>query len=601
MSAGNRSEPDIDPVMAGAMIGAVFVVFAVALAAVEWPVLVWSSLRLRPTLLNPWVAIGGVLHNVFAHDLFGVPRAWRAQAAVLPPPPAWIGLDLIGLALLGLGVFAVWLRLDLWRGRSTLGLSSWDPRRKLTPRAWAKPRDWLHLQPRFASRSGPIRRASNRVLRRLGGVRGYSQPWWEGDSWNVGLVRGAEVRSRGEMHMLVVAPTRAGKTRRVIATEAIEHPGAAVILSNKLDVLEMTRSYREARGPVSVYAPLSANAGECVSWTPLTGCEQWPRALMMAQWIFDADPSASVASESSGGARFYNKEAVELVLPALLQAAALNGRRMGEVLGWLRGGVEALDEPREIATRCDAFEAAHALAGVQALDERPRSLLLMSAAQLLSAYRHPAVQAVDEAGFDPQELVEQRGTLYLIAPEDQSELLAPILGAIIGSVLRACEQRAQKVKDPRRLLPVKILADEAAQLAPLGKLPTYLSVSASWGVRWCVIYQSLAQIRHRYGIQADTVTANTLCKLFLGPIHDKSTRDEIVALLGNETVEHTSHTSDRFGNGRSTTRHDQSRPTLSAEQLARLGEGEAVAIHGRDLPAIVRLPFYDQWKEHRRR
>jgi type IV secretory pathway TraG/TraD family ATPase VirD4 len=352
---------------------------------------------------------------------------------------------------------------------------------------------------------------------------------------------------------------------------------------------------------VWIYAPLNEPvAGECVGWTPLVGCEFRERALLMAQWIFDADPAASAASDSSGGARFYNREAVELLMPSLLQAAALGRYQMADVLGWLRGGVDALDRPRELLAREPevdtlAWASAEAIAGVQALDERARSYLTMSAAQLISAYRLPAVQQADREGFDPDALLRSNGTLYLIAPEGQTDALAPIFGGILGEILRACELRSQRVADPRRLVALKVLADEAAHLAPLGKLPTYLSVSASWGVRFCVVYQSLADVRHRYGVQADTVLANTLVKLVLGPIHDRATRDEVVALLGHELVEHTSHTTDPYGGARSTTRHEQHRPANSAEQLARIGEGEAIAIHGRELPAVVRLPLYNEW------
>ena len=78
------------------------------------------------------------------------------------------------------------------------------------------------------------------MLRLLLGERRSPAPVG-GDSYNLGLLRGAEVRSGREMHMLLVAPTRSGKTRRVVATEAIEHDGGAVILSNKLDLLQITR------------------------------------------------------------------------------------------------------------------------------------------------------------------------------------------------------------------------------------------------------------------------------------------------------------------------------------------------------------------------
>ena len=85
-----------------------------------------------------------------------------------------------------------------------------------------------------------------------------------------------------------------------------------------------------------------------VGWTPLRGCEDWEHALRMGRWIFDADPSAAADSSDSGGARFYNRDATAVALPPLLQAAALGERNMTAVLTWLRGGLEALDEPREI-------------------------------------------------------------------------------------------------------------------------------------------------------------------------------------------------------------------------------------------------------------
>jgi type IV secretion system protein VirD4 len=603
MSSSSRSsEPDIDPAMMLAFMAGCVVLLVVCLVAVEVPVLLWSLVHLRPVLLSPVDAIGGGLQYLFSGDHMAYPRALRPVAELLPPPHAWVVLNVTGLLAALVLAFAVWLRFDLWSGRSTVGLASWDPRKKVKPRAWGKPRDWLHLQPRWGSRSSAMRVGTNELMRVLVGERRAPEPVG-GDSWNLGRLRGAEVRSGREMHELVVAPTRSGKTRRVVATEAIEHDGPLVVLSNKLDVLQITREARERRGPVWVYAPLSElQTLECDGWTPLVGCEQRERALLMAQWIFDADPTASEASDSSGGARFYNREAVELLMPALLQAAAIGQRSMGDVLGWLRGGVDALDVPREILvahTDPDtlAWASAEALAGVQSLDDRARTYLMMSAAQLISAYRLPAVQLADHAEFDPEELLRNKGTLYLIAPEGQMDALAPIFGGILGEILRACELRAQGVRDPRRLPLLKLLCDEAAHLAPLGQLPTLLSVSASWGVRFCVIYQSLAQIRHRYGVQADAVTANALSKIVLGPVHDRATRDEIVALLGHELVEQTSYTSDRFGGSGSTTRHEQHRPALGAEQLARLGEGEAIVIHGRELPAVVRLPFYDEWMQ----
>lgn len=570
---------------------AVLGIAAIVAAAVQWPVLAWSTVHGHPTLIEPAALIATMIDLVLPGEL---ERAGSLEpAGGLPPAGVWIALDaVLALVLAGCGLL-VWVRVDRCRATPHLGLAGWDPRRRLLPRAWARPRDWshLHTDPADACAGGLVQAASIAVRVGLGERRRPARRG--GDGWSLGRLRGRDVRSAPEQHLVVVAPTRSGKTRRVVANEAVEHDGPAVILSNKLDVYAISRAARRRRGPVWIYAPLTPEAGRCVGWTPLMGCQRWEHALLMAQWLFDADPTAATASQTSGGARFYNQEAVAALVPALLQAAALSASTMADVLAWLRGGTDALDIPREHARDHDANRAAHALAGVQALDERPRSLLLMSAAQLISAYRHPNVQAADRHQLDPAELVHRNGTLYLVAPESQADLLAPIFGAILGAVLRECEHAAARVHDPRTLPLLKILADEAAHLAPLGKLPTYLSVSAGWGVRWCLVYQSLAQIRYRYGAQADAVLANTLCKLFLGPIHDRTTRDEIVALLGYTHVAQPAARSRALAAPRAR-RHRERRPTVSAEELARIRDGQAIAVHGRDLPAVVDLPFYDQ-------
>src|SRR5438270_10696226 len=118
----HSSEPDIERVMAAAMIGGLFGLGLVLLLAVEWPVFVWSLIHARPMLLEPTDAIGGGLHNLFAHDHFGIPRAWRPVAALLPPKAAWIALDVSGLVMVLVAAAAVWLRTERWSGRSTLSL-----------------------------------------------------------------------------------------------------------------------------------------------------------------------------------------------------------------------------------------------------------------------------------------------------------------------------------------------------------------------------------------------------------------------------------------------------------------------------------------------
>ncbi|MDW5595925.1 type IV secretory system conjugative DNA transfer family protein [Conexibacter stalactiti] len=560
-------------------------------ALVAWPLLVWSLLHGEPALIAPADVLAGGLRALAGST---PARAWAAYE--LPPTAFALFVDaLLTLAAGALG-FVAWLRVDRWRGQSHAGAPTWSPRRQVTPRAWATPRDWLHLQPRDRSRSSGRRVAFSVLLRRL--LREPREPV-AGDAWLLGRLRGTEVRSGPEMHLGTFAASRAGKTVRDLISQIRAHDGPLVAMSTKLDVVLHTLQLRRRHGPVWIFAPMSdlepLELTSC-GWTPLTACGTWHGALAMAQWIFDADPTAAPSSESSSGARFYNREAVETLLPALLHAAALDRRPMADVLAWLRGGIDGLDPPRQIVEQHGADRAAAALADVQQQDERARSYLLISAAQLVSAYRLPDVQHHDRHEFDPARLVAEGGTLYLIAPDSQQDLLAPIFGGIVGELLRTCELNAQHAADPRTLPVLKFIVDEAAQLTPLAKLPTYLAVSGGWGVRWMLVYQSLAQLRHRYGADADTILANLHVRKVLGPVLDRTTRDDLVHLLGEQQATHTSYTADRWSPPRSVTRQQQRRNKLDSDDLLRLGEGMAVVVHGRDLPARVHLPLWWEWE-----
>jgi hypothetical protein len=350
-----NNQSDFDEKQAGIMLLGLLIAFVLGTVLIEWPTLVWSTLHLRPSLINPFTALGVGIHRILLSE-WRVPHAWDG---LLPPLAVGIVLDVLLVVGLVALVSAGSLRLGMWRGRSREHLSDADPRKKVRPRAFAKPRDWSHLQPEAEdSRSGTVARTLSRPVRPLVGERRRPEPRG-GDGWNMGRIRGREVRSGPEQHLLVVAPTRSGKTMRVVATEAHEHDGPLVITSNKLDVLQHTYAARQRRGKVWVFAPMTRlpNGVACATWTPLVHCETWPGALRMGQWLHDADPGADELAQGDGAAHFYDRGAVERVLPSVLHAAALADRRMVDVYHWLTDGADALDVPADILRRNGADRA----------------------------------------------------------------------------------------------------------------------------------------------------------------------------------------------------------------------------------------------------
>lgn len=50
-----------------------------------------------------------------------------------------------------------------------------------------------------------------------------------GDGWPLGRLRGCALRSNPESHLMAVAPTRSGKTTRVVVPSLLEHDGPAIV------------------------------------------------------------------------------------------------------------------------------------------------------------------------------------------------------------------------------------------------------------------------------------------------------------------------------------------------------------------------------------
>jgi type IV secretory pathway TraG/TraD family ATPase VirD4 len=276
-----------------------------------------------------------------------------------------------------------------------------------------------------------------------------------------------------------------------------------------------------------------------------------------------------------------------LYVPPLIACLAQSQRfppYAASVLG-LSGDEHDRDEPVEILENRGARAAATLVNGAWALDQRPRSLVLMSALQLVDAYRFPSVAVADRPDFDPAALL-RGGTLYIVAPESQDELLAPVIAAMLGAIFRAAEQHANAHGPLRPTM--RVILDEAAQLAALDSLPRLLAVSAGWGVRIASVWQDLSQLRDRYGDRAGSVLGSSLVKLALGPIQDEFTRHYFSDLLDDHPSRYRTETKQGWlSSGRSVSLSEQRKPKAGAEQLMQLRRGEVLMIHGSDLPAIL--------------
>lgn len=220
----------------------------------------------------------------------------------------------------------------------------------------------------------------------------------------------------------------------------------------------------------------------------------------------------------------------------------------------------------------------------------------MSAGSLLAAYRFPEVTATARAELTADALLDGRAnTLYLVASERHQRLLTPLVVSILSDVLHHVAERsnAGRPLDPT----LRILVDEAANIAPLRDLPGHLSQAAGHGVRFATVWQSIAQMRGRYGEATDSILANSTAKLFMGPVSDEMTRRYLTSLLGDELVTTKARTYRAGSERTSVTLSATPRAKASPAALQQLGPDRALIVQGAHPPAVVGLrPFWDEWR-----
>lgn len=525
-------------------VGALSVVVCLMGALAAPPYLVVATGRFEVADLSPAEAMVGTLKLAGKGPLSAPATAYPPRARdEMPDGATWWALLAVPLGLGAIGAAFVVRPLDVLTAARKFGRRGYDPR-GTRPREWARPRD---VKPLIVTERSGERMTLGTLDRRL-------------------LAGGPEA------HTLICAPPRAGKTTGYIIPWLLEHDGPAVVTSTKHDVWRATELQRAEGGRVWVYDPFSA--GSC-RWNPLEGCEDWSRALRQAHWLTDA---ASRPGQGSHVEEFWSGESAKLLAP-LLHAAALSGseQAIGQVVSWLE--TEDRAAPLEILRSDGDAAAASQLEGVLALDPRNAGTTYMSTAHLLHAYRFPEVLATATSGFTAAHLLDGgAGTLYLTSSSRHQKMLAPILVALVSSVLEAAieKSRAGAPLDPL----LRVLLDETANCAPLQTLPGHLSDVAAYGVRIATVWQSIAQMRDRYGDAKDTIMGSSTDKVFLGPITDKTTRDEIIDLLGNHEVDVDDHAT--------------LAPKATAQDLQQLTWGRALMVSGSLPPAMVR--FNPHWR-----
>ena len=394
--------------------------------------------------------------------------------------------------------------------------------------------------------------------------------------------------------VMLIAPTRSGKTARYVVPDVLEHEGPQLVTSVKTDVRQLTEAAAKARGPVWVFDPSQSSGATC-RWSPLASVHTWADALNAAKWLQE---SSKVEKRGIEDREFWDSNARKVLAPLLLLAAR-QGSGMREVVSWASqvGSIEARLSS-EIA-KLNVREADDYWASYRYLADKTKSSVIGTLFTVLEAWGHPQVaEAVDVSGagddvFNVRDLVDLNGTLYLIAPVSQQSLFTPIYETLTNAVVMDIERRYAATGQPVDP-PLHLCLDEAANIAPLRNLDKIASAGAGLGIKLKSAWQDEGQVVDIYGPErARTIMSNHVNKIYFAGITDPRTLQSLSDLIGRAVVDRSSRSVDSAGRVNRSQNYVEI-TVAPPSWLRELPEGETVVI-SRNLPPmhLYAVPWYD--------
>lgn len=477
----------------------------------------------------------------------------------------------------------------------------------------ARPADLTGITPRDVAASAA----------RLRPGADLTDPSAHGAPLGVTLVGGVPLRMSWEDVAIGAAGPRTGKGTTMAIPWLLDAPGAEMATSNKPDLHDAVRGWRERFGHVWNFDPQHiTDAG------PQRGPEFWVNLLAQVSDVSSARRIAEyfVTATTPDMAKqdaYFDPEG-RAVLVAYILAAALVGGDIVHAAEWLTDDRSQLP----VAILTEKFpQLGRRVRDWQNLADKQRDGLYGTARKHLAVLDEPAYadwvtpasrlrftlaggQVQREHAprhhnevpeFDPNAFVISRDTLFLHSMEGPDSAAA-LTTALAGLVFEAGTAAARQGPGRRLATPLVSVLDEAANTCRLGELPNWYSHFGSRGMPVLTLVQSWSQgceVWGERGMSKMWSAANH--RWYAGGIAEPEFLRTLSLLIGDHDVERWSASAGRGGSTRSQSWTRE--PIMPPDMLAALPKGRAVLISSGNRPTMVRTvpwmtgPYADAVRE----
>lgn len=347
---------------------------------------------------------------------------------------------------------------------------------------------------------------------------------------------------------IAFGPPGSAKTTGLLLGNAAEWQGPCVLTTTKAADLEAIYNSRRALGPVWVIAPAGLPGGRATAhWSPVDYARDADSAERMAEWMADAaqkhyDPRAEPWIAQA-----------RAILAGLLLAAHISKGGIRAFREWLALGKDAVDHVRAILEPDYPEVAMDYAQPWLKLHEDGAGSVQFTLNVVAAVYRNKDVRVVAErTDFSPEQLLDENGTVCLVASPSNAERYGPLFTSIIASIIHAAEDRFEKTGKPLEKA-LGCFIDEAGNALRYPKLPTTLTTGRGIGIAMLTIWHDLAQLASRVGQDgARTVISASTLRMLLPGLADDNTLRYFNYIFSKEQTERPTHSTGPSGSSTST-------------------------------------------------
>lgn len=394
----------------------------------------------------------------------------------------------------------------------------------------------------------------------------------------------------GAAHVLMTAETRDGKGVGVVVPTLLSWNGSAVVLDVKKENWEVTAGFRKAHGHECYLINFAPQDKKSHRWNPLAYVSDDPDYTVNdIQKI-----GASLFPDLPGDAPIWQGSARSLWLGIVLYLRETDGApvTVSEALRQVTAGDERLEKILEDRQKSDRkLSETCYLTLKEYLDtpEKTRGSVRKTFTSALEIFANPMVEAATNGNdVDLRDLRKKRMTIYVNLSVDDLKRLRPAVSAFFQQAIEL-NTRELPERNPALKHECLILADEFASLGRSDALAHGISFIAGYGLRMLTVVQSLSQIRHIYGQEAETFIQNHTVRVFFSPADNREAR-ELSEALGNTTVKSKSRSrktgaADAQG---SVSVSETSRALMLPQELKNMGAQSAIILAKHCPPILCR-------------